>query len=1123
MNKSAVQKYAIWARTELIAQIKQRACQYGITEDGYGEEEATAVGGRALSPEEKRQRRAFVAAIKKHGFMRTVEEVAATWFIRLVALRFMEVNDYLPTHVRVFSDAKGNFNPAILKDLLHLDLPGLDQAKVAELKSANKTEELYRYLLFAQGNALNGMLPEAFAKLDGYFELLLPDNLLKPEGIIGRLVTEIPEEDWKDAVQIIGWLYQYYNTEPKKVVFEGLKKNIKITKEKIPVATQLFTPDWIVRYLVENTLGRLWLEAHPEAVALKANWKYYLEEAEQPPEVAEQLRIWRAQSPVASPEEIRLLDPCMGSGHILVYAFDVLMQIYEGAGYNPREAARLILEKNLYGLDIDKRICQLACFALMMKARQYNPGIFSEEVRPQVYHPAGWEEGEEYGSLVRVDKLPLRPERPKDQVGGFDNYARELRIWNFQRLLTQKYDVVVTNPPYMADRGMNAKYLDFITTHYPNGKIDSFAAFMIRCGELAKSKGFIGMITPQAWMFLSSFANLRAEILSKYTLINMAHLGNGAFGFADFGLTSFVLAAGRIDNYRGTYLRLVDENDPEWKERAFASKQKRFFASVDNFQKIPGMPVAYWLSRNWLDIFGHPKLNQFSTSRAGVVTGNDSYFVRFWFEPSAEEIDFVYDEKKGYGKYHPMQKGGGYRKYYGCNEYVIRLSDLYDAAKTNKSVRRGDPNAYFKKVIGWSLVGINYEKSFRLIEHAVCGTATPTLMLDDSNLLYYTLGLLNSKLANVLMNMFNPTINLQSTNVGNISLLRDKEREGLVVGLVKANIAIAKADWDAFETSWDFKRHPMLGGERTVAAAYERWKRETEKRFNALKANEEALNRIFNGIYGLQDELTPEVEDKDVTVYRIYDRKEDIPASMAGSRYVLTRQEAIKSFISYAVGCMFGRYSLDVEGLAFAGGEWEAGKYKTFLPVRDNILPIGGDDYGEDDIVGRFVEFIRVVYGEEMLAENLRFIAEALGGKGTPREVIRNYFLHDFYKDHCKMYKKRPIYWLFDSGKKNGFKALIYLHRYSRNLLAKLGTGYVHKQRERYRTQLSHLAAALSTATGAERLRLLKQQKKLNEQLKEITLFAEKVQQFAAQKIELDLDDGVKKNYRLLAGVLAKI
>jgi hypothetical protein len=522
MNKNAIQKYAIWARNELIEQVKQRAFQYGIDEKGYGDENASVIAGRVLSADEKRQRRLFVDEIKKYGYNQAVEEVAYTWFNRFIALRYMEVNDFLPTHIRVFSDASGNFNPEILTNVLHLDLPGLDKAKVSEYLNGNQTEELYRYLLITQCNALNELLPEMFERMGAYTEMLLPNNILKPESVIGRLVKDIPEEDFRDAVQIIGWMYQYYNTEPKHSVFEGLKKNIKITKENIPAATQIFTPDWIVRYMVENSLGRLWLESHPDS-KLRSNWKYYLDEAEQKSEVSDRLQILRAKSAVKSPEDIKVIDPCMGSGHILVYAFDVLMQIYTSEGYSEREATKLILEKNLFGLEIDRRAYQLAYFALMMKARQYNRRIMSLGIRPQIYEPTGYPDGKEYGSLLKVDQLEPMPEQQNDpQITLFDrSFETMLNTWNFRRLLAQKYDVVVTNPPYMGGTGMSPKLDKYVKDYYFDSKSDLFSAFIEKCDELLSMRGYQAMITMESWMFLSSFEKMRTRLLSEKTIVNM--------------------------------------------------------------------------------------------------------------------------------------------------------------------------------------------------------------------------------------------------------------------------------------------------------------------------------------------------------------------------------------------------------------------------------------------------------------------------------------------------------------------------------------------------------------------------------------------------------------------------
>ncbi len=1115
MNKNAIQKYAIWARNELIEQVKQRAYQYGISEKGYGDENATVISGRVLSADEKRQRQAFVGEIKKNGFKQAVEEVAYTWFNRFVALRYMEVNDFLPTHVRVLSDASDNFKPEILTNVLHLDLPGLDKAKVSELLNTNATEELYRYLLLTQCNALNALLPEMFERMGAYTEMLLPNNILKPESVIGRLVKDIPEEDFRDAVQIIGWLYQYYNTEPKQAVFDGLKKNIKITKENIPAATQLFTPDWIVRYMVENSLGRLWLESHPNST-LREGWKYYLDEAEQAPEVAERLRVLRTENAVKSPEDIKVIDPCMGSGHILVYAFDVLMQIYTSEGYSERDAAKLILEKNIFGLEIDRRAYQLAYFALMMKARQYNRRILTLGVRPQVYEPTGYADGMEYGSLVRVDKLEPMPEQPKDnQIALFDeSYDTKLNTWHFRKLLIQKYDVVVTNPPYMGGSGMSAKLSDFVKNNYPDSKSDLFAVFIEKCSELLKSTGYQAMITQHSWMFLSSYEKLRRKLIRR-DIVNMAHLGARAFeeiGGEVVQTTTFVLSKRDIANFGATYVRLLGYNNQQAKEEAFLSGTDRYNVNKENFGKIPGCPVAYWVGEKMIRAFevGRP-LEEISNTRQGMIPGNVDAFLRLWHEVNIFRVGFGHsksDDIMTYRKkWFPYNKGGSFRRWYGNIEHLINMENNGHDIKhsgLNNNYRLREPKLYFQEAVTWSKVSsgafsARYMPKGNLFDIAGC------CVFELGDKLDYILAFCNSKIATGILSAISPTLNYEVEHIKNLPIMFDKAKHNEVNKIAKKNIELSKIDWDAFETSWGFTHHPLICGQRTVAAAFDKWEREATARFDTLKANEEELNRIFIDIYGLQDELTPEVDDKDVTV-----RRADLSRD-------------IRSLISYAVGCMFGRYSLDCEGLAFAGGEWDAGKYRTFPADKDNIIPICDDEYFDDDISGRFVDFVKTVYGADTLEENLKFIADALGGKGAPREVIRNYFLNDFYKDHCKIYQKRPIYWLFDSGKKNGFKALIYMHRYSRDLLAKLRTDYVHEQQERYRTQLSHIAGALNAATGSERARLLKQQDKLSEQAREIGAYEEKVHHLADMNITIDLDDGVKKNYEIFADVLAKI
>ena len=1125
MDKKAIETYAVWARKELIAQVKQRAYFYGIDEKGYGEKNADVIMGRVLSAKEKSQRNDFIVEIERRGFEQVVEEVAYTWFNRFVALRYMEVNDYLPSHVRVFSESTGRFQPEILQKALHLNLEGLDKTKVAEFLNDNATDELYRYLLLTQCNALNSALPEMFEEIDGYKELLLPNNLLKEDGLLGRLVTDIPEDNWRDAVQIIGWLYQYYNSEPKQEVFDGLKKNIKITKEKIPAATQLFTPDWIVRYMVENSLGRLWLEGHPET-DLKSNWEYYLDEAEQTSEVKAQLDKIRKEYRNISPEDIKVIDPCMGSGHILVYAFDVLMQIYRSVGYTDRDAAKLILEKNLYGLDIDKRAYQLSYFALMMKARQYNRRIFSEDVSPQVYHPTGWDEGEEYGSLIRVDEVGEKPQEEVagSQVGLYEDHERDVRIWNFKRLLAQKYDVVVTNPPYMGSRSMSPKMSDYVKKNYPDSKSDLFAAFIERCSGFLTVRGFQSMITMESWMFLSSFEKLRKKLFATQTFINMVHmpyLGKGGTSLGiNFGTAAFIISKSRIKNYAAQYDYICYfETDDEGVPFAFPTINERYKASTaENFAKIPGSPVAYWVSEKMLNIFSQSLMSKSASVQEGLKTADNDRFIRKWHEIDYTKTNILTIVNPKWVRH---TKGGMFRRWYGNNEDVLNYEDDGAELRSFKAASMTGIQNYYKQNITWSRI-TSGRSSFRYTPNGSIPNMAGLTLYANNNLLYI-LGYLNTQIVQNCLDIMNPTLNYPPGTVASIPFDLKVDKKDIVEKIVSSNISLSRADWDSFETSWDFSLHPLICGERTVAAAFCKWEREAVNRFNTLKANEEELNRIFINIYGLQDELTPEVEDKDVTVARIYDKKEDIPTSMKGNKYVLTKEDVVKSLISFAVGCMFGRYSLDVEGLAYAGGEWDATKYESFIPNKDNIIPISDDEYFEDDIVSRLVEFVRVVYGEETLEENLRFIADALGGTGTSREVIRDYFLKKFYKDHCQTYKKRPIYWLFDSGRKNGFKALIYLHRYQSDLLAKMRTDYVHEQQERYRTQLAHIATALNSAEGSERAQLLKRQDKLTGQAEEVIAFEEKIHHLADMNIEMDLDDGVKENYQLFADVVAKI
>lgn len=1157
MNKNAIQKFAVWARTEMIAQVSQRAYQYGITKESYGVENAVTVNGRALSTNEQRQRAELVQQIKIKGYDQVMEEVAYTWFNRFIALRYMEVNNYLPSHIRVFSDASGAFNPEILKEVLHLELDGLDKQKVAAYIEQNQTDDLYRYLLLTQCNALNAALPGMFERLGSYTELLLPNNILKADSILGRLVDDIPEEDWTDQVQIIGWLYQYYNEELKEETYALLKKNVKVTKERIPSATQLFTPDWIVRYMVENSLGRLWLDGHPNN-ALKENWKYYLDEAKQEADVEAELQKIRAEHANIQPQDIKIIDPCMGSGHILVYAFDVLIQIYEANGISQRDAAQSILQHNLYGLDIDDRAAQLAYFAVMMKARQYDRRIFSRNTQPYLYalqnsqpmHEEGWgyfgteeplarrlwqafTDAKTLGSLVPLDLTLDELTRLRNRLADMDAastmgslsaqaYVGQILdtfapLVELAEILTQKYDVVITNPPYMGSSNMDKTLSDFVKKQYPDSKSDLFAVFIERCKEMVKENGYQAMITQHAWMFLSSYEKLRKKLLQIDT-INMAHLGPRAFdeiGGEVVQTTSFILQNCHVPKRKGTYVRLIDYKSESEKEQAFLSTDHCPLYTIDqsNFSKIPGSPVAYWVSEDVLQIFRHDSLATIVDAVKGLDTCNNDLFVRQWEEVDIKKIGFNISEvSKTYDyKWYPYSKGGGFRKWYGFNEIVVNWENNGEVLKNlrnDKGKIKSRPQNirfYFQEGLTWSSI-TSYKLSLRYMNNSIFGGGGSALFMkqDYKQDLHYILGLINSKVTDYILRIINPTMNYLVNDILKIPVILNDSLG--IEKLVKENIGISKDDYDNFEISFGFKKHP-LAKEHKVSDAFQLWSEESSKRFKKLYNNEKSLNAKFIDLYRLSNDIDPLPETK------------EIGASVS----IANLETDIRSLLSYAVGCMFGRYSLDVEGLVYAGGKWDAGKYTTFIPDEDNIIPICDDDYFEDDITGRFVQWVEVVYGKETLEENLTFIADALGGKGTSREIIRNYFLKEFYKDHCHTYKKRPIYWLFDSGKKNGFKALIYMHRYQPDLLARMRTDYVHEQQERYRTRLAHIDDILPQASGSDRVKLTKQQKKLQDQSLEIQQYEEKIHHLADQNITIDLDDGVKHNYALFADILVRI
>ena len=1168
MDKNAIKKYAVWARTELIDRVSQKALQYGITEKHSEPASAATINGVVLSKEEMAQRKALLERIAKHGYKQVMEEVAYTWFNRFSALRFMEVNGYLPSRVRVFTDENNQFKPQIITEAINLELDGLNMEKVYALKDANDDEGLFKYLIIVQCNALSPIMPGMFQRIDDFTELLFPDNLLRDGSAVQRMIEWIPEDDWKDAVQIIGWLYQYYNSEPKDKVFADLKKNIKISKESIPAATQLFTPDWIVRYMVENSLGRLWVEGHPND-DLKSEWKYYLEEAEQEPDVQVQLAKIRKEYAGITPETIKCIDPCSGSGHILAYMFDVLMQIYEAYGYTAREAVQSIVENNIYGLDIDERAAQLAYFSVMMKARQYDRRFLTrkdEDGNPDVPQPHVYEiqesngldrtaiehfvgddkelkkamdtlvsemhDAKEYGSILNITQVDFA-----SLYRRFDEVLSDISIFNitierellpFVRIaeaLAQKYDIVVTNPPYMGAGGMSAKLTNFVKKYYPDTKSDMSTVCMEKTLKMCKDHGYMTMINIPVWMFLTSYEKLRNKMLHANSIINMVHPGRGIFG-SDFGSTVFVISKRNIPNYTAQYRRLYTRQSEvesvEVREKQFLERKGTFFKKQEGYQAVPGAPIAYWITDSLQNAFDQwPSIGSQTECAAGVSSGDNDKYLKLWFEVEsnyiATGIKSQSDFERSTYKYARCNKGGSYRKWYGNNDYVALW------CKSNEFHRNGSTYKHLLFLPGmtWSAVTIGEFSARYYPEGQIFDHASPSLFAHSKEKLFYYLALTNSAPGASMLKMINPTVNMGADSLRKIPVSKNTIALEQVSRLVSECIEISKADWDASETSWDFQRHPLVDAITKCVAqnekrgillseCYQIWESECADRFNHLKSNEEELNRLFIDIYGLQDELSPEVDDKDVTV-RLAEANRDV-----------------KGLISYAVGCMFGRYSLDVPGLAYTGGEWDETKYVTFKADKDSIIPICDDEYFADDIVGRFIHFIEVLYGKNTLSENLNFIANALGGNGQPKDVIRKYFSEEFYIDHCSTYSvtgsgKRPIYWLFDSGKKGGFRALVYMHRYQPDTIARMRTDYVHEQQSRYRTAIADLEQRIASASTSERVKLTKRLMTLQEQATEIQSYEEKIHHLADQYISIDLDDGVKVNYEKFQDVLAKI
>ena len=1196
MNKTAIKNFAIWARNKLIADITYKAGLLGITEKAIksplpqstkdvqffdiGTKEPYSISGIEI-----KQREALATVIRNKeqqtdystAYKAVIEEVASTWFNRLIAVRFMEVNDYLPSRIRVLSsEGAGKDEPDLVTNPFDTDLEftPYEKDRIMQLKQENQLDELFRMLFVKQCNALNAILPNLFEKTSDYTELLLNVAFTDKDGVVYRLVHDIQEDDFnvskEGQVEIIGWLYQYYNTEPKDETFALLKKNVKITKERIPAATQLFTPDWIVRYMVENSLGRLWLEGHPND-ELKSEWKYYLDEAEQEEDVKKQLDAIREEYKSIKPEDIKVIDPCMGSGHILVYAFDVLMQIYESYGYSQRDAAKSIIENNIYGLDIDNRAYQLAYFAVMMKARQYNRRILNGETNPHVYainesnginrdqlqyFGTGMDEmqrniamlqiqglldtfidAKEYGSLLNVDdydwellnkfmnNIGMAGQLSFDTVGIEDTQDQLRLLVEIGAVMAQKYDVIVTNPPYMGASGFNAKISEYVRENYLDSKSDLFSVFIEKGISLLKRNGLMSYITMQAWMFLASYDKLRYKLACQQ-IESLIQIGFNSFPELNSQVAhavTFTVRKTGISQYVGKYFNLNTKKTTDDKDLVFQrriAKSEYYLNTARSFIDIPNNNFAFWLTDNEKQIIIKSKsLGELVEIRQGLATGDNNRFLREWFEVNFNNIgigmlsneDFLKSGKK----YAPYNKSGDFRKWYGNISSIVNWeNDGYEIkhfVDDHGKLRSRPQNVqyYFKKGITWSLISTNTFAARLSSGGFVFDVGGSSGFPNDANI-WYTLGLLCSRITYSFLKAFNPTINFQIGDIKNIPVVQSSDYMLKINDLVMTNVAISKMDWDNFETSWDFVTHPLLTHKPSVNSnmpaekkayriddIFASWESSATEQFNQLKLNEEELNRIFIDIYSLEDELSPEVEEKDITI-----RKADLGRD-------------ISSFISYTVGCMFGRYSLDIDGLAYAGGQWDDGKYNTFIPDKDNILPISDEEYFEDDIVGLFVAFVKKVYGVEMLEENLDFIARALGNKGnTSREIIRNYFVKDFFKDHCKVYQKRPIYWLFDSGKADGFKALIYMHRYDENTIGNLRIDYLHKMQRVYEREITRMQETIENSTNAREVAAAEKRKdKLTKQLKETKDYDEKIAHLALARIAIDLDEGIKVNY----------
>lgn len=1173
VNKSALKKFATEARKELLERVELQARKIGITADSIQKatvesSDAVFIDDRQLSDIERRQRNKLIKRIEEIGFDRVMEETAYTWFNRFIALRFMEVNDYLPTKVRVLSSYNADSaEPDMMKEALSLDLD-LDKEYVYELKMANKTDELFKYLIKVHCNDLNRYMPFMFETIEDYKEILFPEGLLGTDSFVRQMTNPdvIAESDW-ESVEIIGWLYQYYISEENERVIKA-KKRYKA--EELPFATQLFTPEWIVRYMVQNALGRYWVESHPEHRDLISNWDFYLENPNTEPDFEEKLAPYINKE--LNVEDIKCFDPAMGSGHILVYMFDVLFEIYSRCGYVEREIPRLIIEKNLYGLDIDDRAYQLASFSIVMKAMQYNKrflrsierdglimnlasiqetNCFTDE---EIAFLAGDSEGESYekmnsfiqqfkhaksiGSLIEVKEYDMKfletrflsIENYSNNLFDLEMKERLLPLFNSlikqSAILDMKYDIFITNPPYVGSNYLTLEVSEFLNKNYPNTKSDLFSSFIEYSFNATNEKGQIGFMTPFVWMFISTYEKLRKKIIFNKNISSLIQLEYSGFDGATVPICTFTLR-NYNSNTNGEYVRLADfrgaENQSKKTLEAVENTNVsyRYFVNQSNYIEIPESPIVYWLSHDALKNFELDTLSNIMVTREGMTTANNNLFLREWYEIDIQKIGFEIKDNHqavvSQKKWFPYQKGGPYRKWYGNTNLVVNWENDGYEIKHNIDTTTGRVRSHnyngefgFKEGVTFPTIssgkfGARYSPTGYLFD-----TKGAMGFFETEENLYFTLAYFNSSVANYYLTALAPTLDFKLNKIMALPYKKLNATElSKVVSISKECIEIAMVEWNEFEQSMKFRKHPFLKFHHSkLKDIFLELENYTEKKYLKLKSHQEKLNQILIEAYGLQEELNYTVNDEDMTFNRANLEKD------------------IKSFISYAIGCSFGRYSLDEEGLIYAGGEFDVSRYKTFPADEDNILPILSGAYFEDDIVTKFVDFVRVTYSEETLEENLDFIADAIGRKKTEtaREAIRRYFLNDFFKDHVKTYKKRPIYWLFTSGKEKAFNCLIYMHRYDETTLSRIRTDYLHEVQIRMDAEKKDLLSIIDgDYTTKEISDAKKALKSLDKKIDELKAYDELLHHMADKKITIDLDDGVKHNYELFKGLVAKI